>query len=192
MSRIRNTSNTVRLIAGDLRRRQLQFPDAEGLRPTGDRIRETLFNWLQDACPAANCLDLYAGSGALGIEAISRGAAWLDLVEANPLVAHALEENLSKLEISNARVSQCRAEHWLEQANERRYQIVFLDPPFKSDDLPASCARLEDSGLLDRNCLIYIEQDKPLAEALLPDNWLQTRSKKAGQVYYYLFRRETR
>jgi 16S rRNA (guanine966-N2)-methyltransferase len=192
MPRVRNTANTVRLIAGDLRRRQLQFPDAEGLRPTGDRVRETLFNWLQEACPAANCLDLYAGSGALGIEAISRGAAWLDLVEANPLVARALEENLAKLGVSNARVSQCKAERWLEQANERRYQIVFLDPPFKDKELPASCARLEDSGMLDNNCLIYIEQDKPLAEASVPGNWQQSRSKKAGQVYYYLFRREAR
>lgn len=187
----KRSANTLRLIGGSLRRRQLQFPEAEGLRPTGDRVRETLFNWLQDYSTGASCLDLYAGSGALGIEAISRGAAWLDLVDCNPAVVAAIRDNLDKLEIDNARVSLARAENWLAGNPDRKYQLVFLDPPFAGAALPEICRLLEGSPVLDDESLVYVECDKPVSASALPDNWQEYKARKAGQVYYYLYKRTT-
>lgn len=191
MPRKSSTRNSVRIIGGDLRSRRVEFIEHEGLRPTGDRVRETLFNWLQNTIPAAHCLDLFAGSGVLGIEALSRGASSVDFVEADSKVATQLRETIRTLQLNDAQVSRAQAEAWLAMpvAEEAKplYDIVFLDPPFADKQLPSICERLNDSGRLQRRAQVYIECDNPVDESWIPDGWSQLKSKKAGQVYFYLY-----
>lgn len=191
MARKSSTRNSVRIIGGDLRSRRVEFIEHEGLRPTGDRVRETLFNWLQNSIPAARCLDLFAGSGVLGIEALSRGAKSVDFVEADNKVAANLEANIQTLGLNNAQVSRAQAQEWLAKriadGKELPYDIVFLDPPFADEYLPSICKQLNGEGQLQPGTQIYIESDKPVDELWLPDGWTQLKSKKAGQVYFYLY-----
>ena len=186
--------NTVRIIGGTHRRQKIRFPDHEGLRPTSDRIRETLFNWLQSAIPGSRCLDLFAGSGALGIEALSRGAAGLCFVENNRVVAHALEENLRSLQLDNATVANARASDWLslDKTASLSFDVVFLDPPFADTDLYGICAQLRAGNILADRCLVYIETGGTLEQQQLPTNWVMRRRKKAGKVCYYLFENQAR
>lgn len=179
----------MRIIAGTLRSRRLQFPDRPGLRPTGDRVRETLFNWLQESIDGARCLDLYAGSGALAIEALSRGASSADLVDRDPHVAASLRHNLQALALDNATVYQCSAETFIQRQSglTRAYDLVFLDPPFAAGDLQPICVRLAGSSLLAAGCRIYLESAHSLDASTVPDGWQCLRSKKSGQVYYYLY-----
>ncbi|NVK40565.1 MAG: 16S rRNA (guanine(966)-N(2))-methyltransferase RsmD [Oceanospirillaceae bacterium] len=184
----------LRIIAGDWRGRRLGFPAIQGLRPTPDRVRETLFNWLQTYVPGARCLDLFAGSGALGLEALSRGAESVTFVDNAPAVTQRLRENLHLLKAGNAEVVQAAAMEWLGQRQtdlEPRYDLVFLDPPFRCDLLPLACELLESRKLLADQALIYIEAESELGMPRLPDNWRELRSKTAGQVSYRLFIRET-
>ncbi len=143
--------NRVRIIGGRWRGRKLRFPDGDGLRPTGDRIRETLFNWLMPALPAARCLDLFAGSGALGFEALSRGAASCMLVERNPQAVKCLQDAKLLLEADTAAIIAADSAHWLSTAT-GVFDIVFIDPPFADASLvPAALvATLEQRGLLLR------------------------------------------
>ncbi len=163
-----------------MRSRVLTFPDALGLRPTPDRVRETLFNWLGQTLYGRSCLDLFAGSGALGFEAASRGAEQVTLVEKNPQVVRALQDNLRKFGCSNVFV---RAQDGLEFASRdtHRYDVIFLDPPFASDYLPKLLAilpqRLQPEGVL------YVESGSAI-EIELP--WRVLKSGKAGQVHYQL------
>lgn len=182
-------AGSVRIIAGTLRSRRLRVPARPGLRPTGDRVRETLFNWLQNSIVGARCLDLYAGSGALAVEALSRGAAATDLVDNDGLVVASLRQAMQELDLSNAHVHQLGAEEFIARQSGQvpPYEIVFLDPPFAGGHLQRICAQLDDSGLLARHCLIYLESEAALAAAALPVMWQQLRSKKSGQVYYYLY-----
>ena len=184
----------LRIIAGDWRGRRLSFPAIQGLRPTPDRVRETLFNWLQAYVPGARCLDLFAGSGALGLEALSRGAESVTFVDNAPAVTQRLRENLNLLKARNAEVVQAAAMEWLGQRQtdlEPRYDLVFLDPPFRCDLLPLACELLESRNLLADQALIYIEAESELGMPRLPDNWRELRSKTAGQVSYRLFIRES-
>jgi len=185
---MKRAGNELRIIAGQWRGRRVAFPDSEGLRPTGDRIRETLFNWLQAYLPGARCLDLFAGSGALGLEALSRGAAEVVFVERARPVVQSLEANLSKLQAQGGRVIQLDAMRYLDGAP-RPFDVVFLDPPFGSDIIGACCSRLEDGGWLSADAFVYLEHDaaKPLPP--LPPNWSLHRSGRAGQVAYHLARR---
>lgn len=190
MARKSSKRNSLRIIGGHLRSRRVEFLEHEGLRPTGDRVRETLFNWLQNSIPAARCLDLFAGSGVLGIEALSRGAGSVDFVEADSKVVAQLQETIRTLQLRDAQVSRARAEEWLaESAKEdtKLYDVVFLDPPFADEQLPSICQLLNDSGKLQRAARVYIESDKPLAEGCIPVDWTELKSKKAGQVYFYLY-----
>lgn len=172
--------NKVRIIGGDLRSRVITFPDAEGLRPTPDRVRETLFNWLGQTLYGRSCLDLFAGSGALGFEAASRGAERVTMVERNAAVARALRENLKTLGVANVFV---QAQDGLEFAlrDKQRYDVIFLDPPFGSDYLPKLLEvmpqRLNEHGLL------YVESGAALE---VPPQWQVKKSGKAGQVHYQL------
>lgn len=183
--------NSLRIIGGDLRSRRVEFLEHEGLRPTGDRVRETLFNWLQNTIPAARCLDLFAGSGVLGIEALSRGARSVDFVEADSKVVAQLQQTVRALQLNAARVSRARAEEWLTESARKEeqllYDVVFLDPPFADEQLPSICQLLNNSGKLQRAARVYIESDKPLDESWTPVGWVQLKSKKAGQVYFYLY-----
>lgn len=171
----------------------MEFPTVDGLRPTADRVRETLFNWLQDSIQGEVCLDLFAGSGALGLEALSRGAKHVDFVEKNGLVANCIRGNAERFEVSNATVYCADASRWLEaQCGEAakempKYGLVFLDPPFSEAMLEAACIELNSSGLLRKGCLIYVESGSELAQKDIPDNWHELKRKKTGSVFYSLY-----
>ncbi len=178
-------SNTLRIIGGQWRGRKLRFADGEGLRPTTDRVRETLFNWLQPVIGGARCLDLFSGSGALGLEALSRGADKVIFIERNPKAITALKENLKLLQAGNTEVHQGDALAWLRGASST-FDVVFLDPPFRQELLAPALKLLADGGWVAEGARVYIETESELGEPELPPGWELLRSKKAGQVAYYL------
>ncbi|MEO8011024.1 MAG: 16S rRNA (guanine(966)-N(2))-methyltransferase RsmD [Dokdonella sp.] len=180
-------SSSLRIIGGNLRGSRLAVLDADGLRPTSDRIRETLFNWLAPVVEGARCLDLFAGTGALGIEAISRGAASCVFVERDRALAEALGVNLDRLKIDSAAVVQTDAQAWLAR-DPSPFDIVFVDPPFSLDLWSSCAAALERDGWLQRDAWIYIEAPVS-ADILLPSWWAEHRSAQAGSVHYVLYRR---
>ena len=178
--------NSVRIIGGQWRRRVLRFPDSEGLRPTPDRVRETLFNWLGQTLDGLHCLDLFAGSGALGFEAASRGAARVVMVELGGRVLASLADNAKLLaatppvEIKRADALQYLA------ATKEHFDLVFLDPPYKKGWIP----RLEKllPGVLREEAAVYVEAEHEI-EAL--GDWRTVRHGKAGEVHFHLLRRTT-
>jgi len=180
-------SNSLRIIAGKWRGRKVPFPDSEGLRPTSDRVRETLFNWLAPVITDARCLDLFSGSGALSFEALSRGAESATLIDASARVSRQLQKNLNELQCSNAKVLTKNAINWLKEANskEKSFDVVFLDPPFNQQLVAPSCELLDSQGLVEEGSYIYIETEANLP-LQLPKSWTIHREKKAGQVAYYL------
>ncbi|SEA73092.1 16S rRNA (guanine(966)-N(2))-methyltransferase RsmD [Marinobacterium iners] len=191
-TRVTDTS-TVRIIGGEWRGRKLHFPDIEGLRPTPDRVRETLFNWLQGYLPGARCLDLFSGSGALGIEALSRGAASVTFVDQATEVVSQLRSNINLLKAQNAEIIAASALDWLDRCQpdqEPRYDLVFMDPPFHKGLVAPICEMLERRSLLREEAMIYIETEKSLTLDTLPANWVIHREKAAGQVAYRLFVRQ--
>ncbi len=188
MNRRHSQANQLRIIGGQWRSRRLEFPNLPGLRPTPDRVRETLFNWLAPALPGARCLDLFAGSGALGIEALSRGAAEVVFVERHPLAVRALRENLARLNARDTRVEQADALDWLRQPG-RPFEIVLLDPPFGAGLLEPACTALEQGGWLAPTAWIYLEAEVELPQLPLPVNWMPYRRQTAGAVTYRLARR---
>lgn len=188
--RAKGRSNTIRIIGGEHRGRKLRFPDVKGLRPTADRVRETLFNWLQASIPGAVCLDLFAGSGAIGLEALSRGAAKLVFCEQSAVAARSLQENIKSLGLQDSAVVQrMDARRLLRQSSDQWFDIVFLDPPFAAGLLSKICQQLEQSGCLAPNAFIYLEQDSSHPWPDLPSNWLLFRETTAGQAACRLFQR---
>ena len=183
--------NQLRVIGGQWRSRRLDFPDLPDLRPTPDRVRETLFNWLTPALPGAHCLDLCAGSGALGMEALSRHAASALFVEEHYLAVHGLRENLARLQAANAQVVASEVLAWLQQAPPRCFDVVFADPPFRSSLLVPICQSLEQGGWLADNAWIYLEAAAAPATLALPANWRLHREKVASAVAYRLFQRQS-
>lgn len=190
MARRPGSSNTLRLIGGLHGGRKLQFPDSRGLRPTADRVRETLFNWLQPDIESSHCLDLFAGSGALGFEAASRGAGSVTMVEAAAAVSKKLNENVQLLGLEQqVQVIHSKAERFLHQAdNAITYDIVFIDPPFADQYLPAILFELAQTQLLKPGCKVYVERDAAEKLLSLPDKWHILRDKTAGQVAYSLLK----
>lgn len=182
-------SSQVRIIGGQWRSRRLEFPDLPGLRPTPDRVREALFNWLAPILPGARCLDLFAGSGALGIEALSRGAAEVVFVEHHPRAVRALCENLARLKAEGARVEQAEALAWLRQS-EAPFEIVLLDPPFGQGLLNPVCTTLEVGGWLTATAWIYLEAEAESPPPSVPAHWTWHREKIAGAVAYRLAQRK--
>jgi len=189
-------NNNLRIIGGQWRGRKLSFASVEGLRPTGDRIRETLFNWLMPDLPGARCLDLFSGSGALGLEALSRGAAEVVMLDRERSVVTLLQQHIATLGAQGARVIEADALHWLQQQAQIEpvpacYHIVFLDPPFNHNLWQPVLEALEQSHLLADNAALYVEA--PRDQSLqLPPQWQLHREKQAGQVSYRLYyRRET-
>jgi 16S rRNA (guanine966-N2)-methyltransferase len=180
---------SLRIIGGQWRGRKLPFDSVEGLRPTPDRVRETLFNWLTPDLPGARCLDLYAGSGALGLEALSRGAGSCQFVECDPTAADNIKQHLTTLQAKQGRCLQISAGEYLQRAPDQQgpFDIVFLDPPFDQDLLPEACAKLEQHGWLADSALIYIESAKRNNAPPVPERWRQHRDKTAGEVRYQLF-----
>jgi 16S rRNA (guanine966-N2)-methyltransferase len=177
-------ANQVRIIAGTWRGRRLSFAPLPGLRPTPDRVRETLFNWLAPVIHGARCLDLYAGSGALGLEAASRGARQVVLVDNDPQVAATLERQRGILGAHQVRVVRADVLQWL-AGSASPFDIVFLDPPFRRQMLLPCIQELENHGWLSDKARVYIEAEKGLVPEL-PENWELLRSKVAGQVGYHL------
>ena len=179
--------NTVRIIAGAWRRRVLHFPDALGLRPTPDRVRETLFNWLGQDLSGWNCLDLFAGSGALGFEAASRGAERVVLVDAAAKVVAALADNARQIGIES-RLEIVRADAVKFASSLRsagaRFDLVFLDPPYRQGWLDRLAPLLSD--LLTADGALYVEAECALESC---GDWRTERSGRAGQVFYHLMRR---
>ena len=184
-------TNHLRIIAGKWRGRKVQFPDSEGLRPTSDRIRETLFNWLAPVINDASCLDLFSGSGALSFEALSRGASRVTMIDANARVSNQLRQNLRLLKCDNANLLSTNAVSWLKKPTTTgAFNIVFLDPPFKQGLVAPSCELLDSQGLVEEGSYIYIETEADL-ELQIPSSWHINRKKKAGQVAYYLCIKDT-
>ena len=192
MARVKRPDRTLpgrlRIVAGKWRSRLLPVIDAPGLRPTSERIRETLFNWLGPGIEGAQCLDLFAGTGALGIEALSRGAKKLLFVEKSASVAAAIRKNLSDLEATNAEVYHDDAVNFLNKTDPQSFDIVFLDPPFDMDLLAKSCGLLQEKGWLAANAIIYLEQSKGREKPVLPAGWVISHEKVAGKVSYSLVR----
>ena len=184
-----NEAGSLRIIAGKWRSRKLAFPALEDLRPTPDRVRETLFNWLQADVPGSHCLDLFAGSGALGFEAASRGAAEVVLVEHNSSAASALARNTELLAAENIELVVADALTWLTQNPGRAFDLVFLDPPYRAGLLAECCQSLESGQSLAENAKIYAEHAAGDNEPVVPDNWVCLKERRAGQVVYKLFSR---
>jgi len=188
-------SNQLRIIAGEWRGRKLRFPDAPNLRPTPDRVRETIFNWLAPVIHNARCLDLFAGSGALGLEALSRGAAFTTFVDSHKKVTQALHGHLDLLNINDkAEVLQMDGVKFLSHANflnieAKPYDVVFLDPPYHLDLMGKVVPLLEENNWLSDNAMLYLEIEKRQSLPELPDNWKRLKEKIAGEVSYFLFQR---
>jgi 16S rRNA (guanine966-N2)-methyltransferase len=181
-------SNKLRIIGGDWRSRCITFIDAPGLRPTPVRVRETLFNWLRDDIIASRCLDLYAGSGALGFEAASRGAKSVTQVENNALACRALKENAIALAAEQVKIVQSDVMRYLAGEAET-FDVIFIDPPFAMGLAAQTCQWLEDKGWLSKHAKIYVEVESTLKLEGIPENWRLLKSKVAGEVGYHLFAR---
>jgi 16S rRNA (guanine966-N2)-methyltransferase len=180
--------NSVRIIGGGWRGRRVNFPDLPGLRPTPDRVRETLFNWLQHAIAGARCLDLFAGSGALGLEALSRGAKQLVFVEQAVAASRSLQEQLIRLGAEGrGQVMEMGAARYLRSAAEP-FDIVFLDPPFGRGALAEYVPLLDEDRWLKLGALVYLENEKAEGVPGLPAHWELLKSKSAGEVGYHLAR----
>jgi 16S rRNA (guanine966-N2)-methyltransferase len=176
----------LRIVAGKWRSRLLDIADVPGLRPTSERIRETLFNWLAPHIHGARCLDLCAGTGALGLEALSRGAHEVVFVEKSPLAVKTLRANAALLEADRADVRQLDAMEFLRSGDDSAFDIVFLDPPFAADMLGDLCRLLDKASLVRSGSLVYLEDDRARAPVELPEGWSLLRSKAAGNVRYSL------
>jgi 16S rRNA (guanine966-N2)-methyltransferase len=188
--------NSVRIIGGVWRGRRVNFPDLPGLRPTPDRVRETLYNWLQHSIVGARCLDLFAGSGALGLEALSRGAAGVVYVEQAQAAARALVAELARLGgTPKARVVEMGASRFLRTAGEHSgrpyggpFDIVFMDPPFGQEALAEYIPLLDLGGWVKPGGLVYLECEKSAGVPAVPAHWELLKSKSAGEVGYHLAR----
>ncbi|GAA0208776.1 16S rRNA (guanine(966)-N(2))-methyltransferase RsmD [Kangiella japonica] len=185
-SKSNNKSGQFRVIGGQWKGRKLKFFEVEGLRPSLDRIRETLFNWLQSEIRGARCLDLFAGSGAIGIEALSRGASSVDFVELNKKAARQLESNIGLLQADDGNLHHQDAKQFLSQEHQP-YDIVFLDPPFHKGLAQEIVGQLAQTNLLAEGALVYLEIEQNL-EVDIPDNWELLKDKQAGQLQYRLYR----
>ncbi|MGH8226705.1 MAG: 16S rRNA (guanine(966)-N(2))-methyltransferase RsmD [Steroidobacteraceae bacterium] len=197
-----SNSRLLRIIGGEWRGRRLRFPQSEAIRPTPDRVRETLFNWLADRVVGARCLDLFAGSGALGLEALSRGAAHVEFVEQEAAAASALERLLAQWGTGKAAVRRTDALQYLgarrsadvcrsSEEPPGAFDLVFLDPPFGTELAAAAAERLERSGWLAPRALVYLEHPSRGEVPRMPPSWNALRSKRAGEVGYDLFERAT-
>lgn len=167
------------------------MPNVPGLRPTPDRVRETLFNWLGQTLAGTRCLDMFAGSGALGFEALSRGAEYVELVDQSPDVVRVLKEELEIFKADSAAVYLARLPAGLRRP-EQPFNIVFLDPPYQENLVLPCCHYLEEKSYLADSALIYLEDRAVIKDNDLPPHWRIIKSKQAGSVFYHLAARETK
>lgn len=185
-----NNAGLVRIIGGDLRGRKLPVLDLQGLRPSADRTRETLFNWLQFDVPGSHCLDLFAGSGALGFEAVSRGAKNVTMLELDRANAKQLKENLSTLKLDNIELFNQDSLQWLKQPAANAFDIVFIDPPFNQALVEPTLALLFTNAYVHEQSLIYLEQEKNLPWPQMPAGWQCKKEKTTSQVRFGLFSKD--
>lgn len=182
-------SNQLRIIGGEWRGRKLRFPDAPNLRPTPDRVRETVFNWLMPMINGARCLDLFAGSGALGLEALSRGAAKTVFVDSHKKATQYIKEHLNTLNVTDrAKVINMDGMKYL-KAEAEQFDLVFLDPPYQLNFLEKTVPLLESNDWLTKDALLYLEIEKRQSLPELPANWQKIKEKTAGEVNYFLYQR---
>jgi 16S rRNA (guanine966-N2)-methyltransferase len=179
----------IRLISGKWRGKKLPVKDIEGLRPTTDRTKETLFNWLMHDINDSNCLDCFSGSGSLAFEALSRFANKVTLLEKDNSVVKQLQENLVALEVTNAEVIATDSIQYLSQIATEQYNIVFIDPPFNKNLVQPCCDALQQNNYLAEDALIYIEREVELNNLSLPASWTLLKEKSTGQVTYQLYRK---
>jgi len=185
----KHRAGQLRIIGGTWRGRKIDFATEPGVRPTPDRIRETLFSWLQREIYGARCLDLFSGSGALSFEALSRGADEVVMVDQSSPVVKQLIANAKLLKSNCAQIELCSADSYL-QRPPQPFDIVFLDPPFQQHALKQYCEQLESGGWLAPRAMIYMEREKGNPPPALPTSWQLHREKWAGQVSYVLAIRE--
>ena len=182
-------SGELRIIGGDWRSRKLRFPDAGGVRPSPARTRETLFNWLNFHIAGRDCLDLFAGSGALGLEALSRGAANATLVDHTNALARALQDNLRLLGSEKGEVVCQDVAQYLEHRNRPPFDIIFMDPPFRQGWLDRLLPLIDAQQWLKPGGWVYVEHESELTTVPAPADWHLHRQKTAGQVTYKLFQK---
>lgn len=191
MSKLKKQSNknaakgNIRIIAGQHRGRKLPVLMADGLRPTTDRVKETVFNWLMPYIQDATCLDCFAGSGGLGFEALSRGAKSVTFIELNKAAAQQLKENKTLLKANNVDIVSTNAINFLQQ-NQQAYSLVFIDPPFRKGLAQQAAQALAQQGLSE-NALIYVEMESDNNQQVMPSHWQLLKEKVAGQVVYRLY-----
>lgn len=188
----KSTDGFIRVISGQFRGRKLPVKNVEGLRPTTDRIKETVFNWLMQDTRDATVLDCFAGSGGLGFEALSRFAKNTTFIELDALAAKQIEQNICTLDLNNAQVAQTNSLSYLAQKNiNQPFDLVFVDPPFRKNLAQSSCDLLENNQWLSQDALIYVEVEIELSNFSPPNNWLLIKEKKAGQVFCRLYQRQS-
>ena len=180
---------TVRIIGGKWRGTRLPVPDIPGLRPSGDRSRETLFNWLRADIHGSSCIDLFAGSGVLGLEAASRGAAQVTLIEKSRVAASVLRESLQKLDAHQVRIVQADAIEWLAGCDPRSLDIVFIDPPFSSGLHSRAIELLTEGDCVKKGGLVYLETPRELPAPAPPPGWEISREKLLGEVRMQLLKK---
>ncbi|MBL4798036.1 MAG: 16S rRNA (guanine(966)-N(2))-methyltransferase RsmD [Oleispira sp.] len=176
----------LRIIGGDWRSRRIHFADAPGLRPTMDKVRETVFNWLQWDIEGKLILDCFAGSGALGYEALSRGAKEVTFIELNKNAASCIRDSLVSLEASNAQVFQADALTWLgQQESLEQFGVIFLDPPFAKELLAPTVELI--ASKVKTGCLVYVEVEAKADLSCIPSNWLESKRKDGKEFSFMLF-----
>ncbi|MGI2100489.1 16S rRNA (guanine(966)-N(2))-methyltransferase RsmD [Shewanella oncorhynchi] len=180
-------SGQVRIIAGQWRSRRLPIQDLEGLRPTTDRVRETLFNWLANDLVNARVLDCFGGSGALALEALSRYASFAQIIELQRGAALQLKENLQTLKCDKAEVLNADTLVVLQRGCEQGFDVVFIDPPFRKGLAEKTIQLLDSQGWLNDGALIYVEIESELTQLAIPSRWHALKEKNAGQVSYRLY-----
>ncbi|AMO58404.1 hypothetical protein GZ77_19210 [Endozoicomonas montiporae] len=182
----RGGSGQIRIIAGDWRGRKLPVADLPGLRPTSDRVRETVFNWLAPYLPGARVLDCFSGTGALSLEALSRGAKEAVMLEMATPAVKMLKSNLSLLKADNGQVVATNSLQFLSKSCVEAFDVIFLDPPFRQGMLEETCHLLQTNGYVHEQTIVYVEVEKELDPLPVPDNWQPLKSKQAGQVSFNL------
>ena len=182
-------ASSIRIIGGEWRSRKLTVPDAPGLRPTPDRVRETLFNWLAPTIQGARVLDAFTGSGALFLEALSRGASTGVAIDANTDAVNNLRRNLAVLQCDDAEVLRVDSLQYLSSKTEQGFDIVLLDPPFHQDLLLNACQLLEDNNWLNKDAWVYTESEQAPSSLGVPSTWRLHREKHTGQVHYTLWQK---
>lgn len=184
-----SSTHTLRIIGGQWRGRRFDFPIEPGLRPTLDRYRETLFNWLMYDIESARCLDVFAGSGALGLEALSRYAKEVVFLEKASSASRQITHILTTLGTTGGQVIQTDSLKWLAQQTSQPFDIVFLDPPFGAELLPETCALLDKNGWLKTGTLIYLESENQEISSIIPASWGVEREKVGKNKQFFLLKK---